>query len=208
MQGGQIINMKSKLLLIAFMISGITALIYEIVWARHLQLIFGSTIYAVSTILTIFLAGFAIGSYAFRNIADQSKNPALIFAALEAGIGLYGLIVFYLFNIISNIYVSTSNSFILQLILCAAALISPAILFGATWPLITKAYASQEKLGKDIANLYSFNSFGCFIGSIASGFILIPLFGLKTTSLIASALNIIIAFTIFAYFKKGGKNES
>ena len=65
-----------RLILLAFMISGMTALIYEIVWARPLQLIFGSTIYAVSTILTTFFIGFAFGSYIFRNLADNAKEPA------------------------------------------------------------------------------------------------------------------------------------
>ena len=64
------------------MISGMTALIYEVVWTRPLQLIFGSTVYAVSTIVTTFLAGFAIGSYSFRNIADTTKNPIKLFCII------------------------------------------------------------------------------------------------------------------------------
>src|SRR3989344_3568899 len=84
-------NMR-KLLLIAFMLSGMTALIYEVTWIRPLQLIFGSTIYAVSTMLTSLLIGFALGSYLFRNKADEAKSPILLFAKLELGIGLYGLI--------------------------------------------------------------------------------------------------------------------
>ena len=63
-----------KLLLIAFAISGFTALVYEVVWSRPLQLIFGSTIYAVSTILTTFFIGFALGSFIFRNISDKTKE--------------------------------------------------------------------------------------------------------------------------------------
>ena len=83
-------KMNRKFLLWAFAISGFTALVYEIVWSRPLQIIFGSTIYAVSTILTTFFVGFALGSYVLRNVADNSKNPVKLFAMLQLGIGLYG----------------------------------------------------------------------------------------------------------------------
>ncbi|MCH8003653.1 MAG: fused MFS/spermidine synthase [Nanoarchaeota archaeon] len=201
-----------KLILIAFMLSGLTALIYEVVWTRPLQLIFGSTIYAVSTMLTTFFVGFALGSYLFRNIADRTKNPALLFAALEFGIGLYGLIIIYLFGVLPSIYLSIANipGFqFLQFTLIFLVLIIPTVLFGATWPVVNKAYVKLGELGKDVGLLYSFNSFGAFVGSIAAGFVLIPLLGIKATIIFAALLNILIAITIFAFSrKKGGEHGS
>jgi len=201
-----------KLILIAFMLSGMTALIYEIVWTRPLQLIFGSTIYAVSTMLTTFFVGFALGSYLFRNIADRTKNPALLFSALELGIGLYGLIIIYLFGILPSIYLSIANipGFqFLQFVLIFFVLIIPTVLFGATWPVVNKLYVKLNEVGKDVGLLYSFNSFGAFVGSIAAGFILIPLLGIKTTTIFAAFLNILVAIVIFAYSrKKGGEHEA
>jgi len=203
-----------KLLLWAFLISGMAALIYEIAWTRPLQLIFGSTIYAVSTILTTFFIGFALGSFLFRNIADKAKNPTLLFSKLEFGIGIYGIIILYLFAILPSIYLSIIDlpgfQFI-QFILLFLVLIIPATLFGATWPVVNKAYSDLHSLGKDTAILYSFNSFGAFLGPIAAGFILIPLIGIKSTSIFAAFLNILIALLIFSYSKKlrkRGKNES
>ncbi|MFH1711275.1 MAG: fused MFS/spermidine synthase [Nanoarchaeota archaeon] len=201
-----------KLLLVAFMISGMTALIYEVVWGRPLQLIFGSTIYAVSTILTAFFMGFALGAYLFRNLADKAKNPERLFAFLELGIGLYGLIILWLFKIMPLIYLSLTEIpgiqfaqfFILFLIL-----IIPTTLFGATWPVVNKIYIDSGKLGKDAGKLYSFNSFGAFLGSMAAGFILIPVLGIKVTSLLVASINILVAISIFVIIKnkKGVKNE-
>ena len=48
---------------VALFFSGMSALIYEIVWLRLLKLIFGDTVFAVSTLLAAFMAGLAIGSY-------------------------------------------------------------------------------------------------------------------------------------------------
>ena len=197
----------NKVILIAFMISGMTALIYEVVWSRPLQLIFGSTIYAVSTILTTFLVGFSLGAYLFRNIADKTKNPLKLFGLIELGIGIYGLIILGLFKIITPIYL-TLNVLSLQFLLLFLILIIPATLFGATWPVVNKIYVRFERTGRDIGRLYSFNSFGSFLGPLLAGFILIPLLGIRATSIFATCLNLLIAIVIFSYLiKKGGENE-
>jgi spermidine synthase len=195
-----------KLLLITFMISGMTALIYEIIWSRQLQLIFGSTIYAVSTILTTFFAGFALGSFLFRNIADKSKNALNILILLELGIGLYGLLTLILFNLLTPIYLALGSP-LLQFTILFLIIIIPTTLFGATWPVMNKIFVDKEKLGENIGFLYFFNSFGSFLGPFIAGFILIPLFGLRTTSLIASSLNILVGVFVFFYVKMGVKHE-
>lgn len=193
-----------QLLLLAFTLSGMAVLIYEVVWIRPLQLIFGSTIYAISTVLTTFMIGFSLGSYIFRNRADKSKNPVLLFAILEFGIGLYGLIILVLFKILPSLYLSllfVPGFQFIQFVLCFAVLIIPATLMGAKWPVINKAYVDLDKLGKDIGLLYSFNSFGCVLGSLAAGFMLIPLLGVTGTSLFAASLNLLIAISVFVYSK-------
>jgi len=53
----------SALLLVIAFLSGAFSLIYEIVWTRMLTLLFGNTTYAVSTVLTVFMGGMALGSF-------------------------------------------------------------------------------------------------------------------------------------------------
>ena len=202
-------NKLRNLILLAFTLSGFTALVYELVWIRPLQLIFGSTIYAISTILTTFMFGFALGAYTHRDLVEKSKNPALLFAGLELGIGLYGLIALYLFTILPSIYLSLLNipGFqFLQFFLVFLVIIIPATLFGATWPVIAKTYSTIKNLGEDIGMLYSFNSLGAALGSIAAGFLIIPLLGITKTSLFATSLNLLIALIIFIIFRR--KNGS
>src|SRR3990172_13371905 len=182
--------MNRKLLLLAFAISGFTALVYEIVWSRPLQLIFGSTIYAVSTILTTFFVGFALGSFLFRNIADNSKNPLKLFALIQLGIGIYALVILGIFKILTPVYLAL-NIPILQFMLLFLVIIIPATLFGATWPILNRAYINPNQIGKDAGKLYAWNSFGSFLDPIASGFIFIPLLGITNTSILAAVLNIL-----------------
>lgn len=197
-----------KLLLVGFALSGMAALIYEVVWFRPLQLILGSSVYAVSTMLTAFMAGFALGSYLFSGYADKVKNPLRLFAFLELGIAIYGVLILFLFNLLPYPYMSlwemfhtNFNLFIfMQFLLVFVVLIIPTTLMGATWPVVNKAFVKKiGRLGKGVGELYSVNSIGAIIGSFAAGFILIPLIGIFNSSIFAALLNFIVALTIRYY---------
>lgn len=194
-----------KLLLLAFVISGMTALMYEILWVRQLQLVFGSTIYAVSTLLTTFMAGYVLGSFFFRNIADRARNPVLLFSFLELGIGIYGIVIIALFKVLPHLYLSMleiPGFQFFQFTLGFMIIIIPATLFGATWPVVNKAYVKRATLGRDTGKLYSFNSLGAVFGSIGAGFLFIPWLGLMRTSLLASILNLLIATAIIIIWRR------
>jgi spermidine synthase len=209
------INLK-KLLLLGFFFSGMAALIYEVVWTRPLSLIFGSTIYAVSTMLSAFMGGLALGSFISSKYADDLKNPLYTFALLEIGIGIYGLLMIWLFNLLPYPYLWVWNNFNLsfgvfsfvQFILVFLVLLIPTTLMGATWPVVNKAYIKHfEKLGKGTGTLYSVNSFGAIIGSWAAGFILIPWLGIKGSSIFAATINLIVGLTIFTLSKSYEKKS-
>src|SRR6266581_1183589 len=75
--------------LFCFFFSGAAGLIYQVVWTRMLTQIFGNTTYAIATVLSAFMAGLAIGSYLFGQIADRGKNDFLLYGILEAGVGVF-----------------------------------------------------------------------------------------------------------------------
>jgi len=60
-----------KILLIGFALSSMSALIYEVVWAKELAYVFGTSVYAISTVLTTFMLGLALGSYFIGKLADR-----------------------------------------------------------------------------------------------------------------------------------------
>ena len=70
-------------LLLLFVLSGAAGLIYEVVWARQLVLVFGNTSQAVSTILTGFFGGLAIGGFVGGRIADRVARPLRMYGVLE-----------------------------------------------------------------------------------------------------------------------------
>ena len=82
-----------------FFASGAAGLMYEVVWARMLTIIFGNTVFAVSTVLCSFMAGLALGSFYFGRFIDKYKNALKIYVFLESGIALLGFLLTYLLAI-------------------------------------------------------------------------------------------------------------
>lgn len=202
--------------LIAFGLSGMTALIYEVVWARMLSLIFGSTVYAVATMLTAFMAGLALGSYLMGKRCDEVEDLPLYFGLFELGIGIYGILfilalgyVQYPYFFLYKILHAHFWLFILaQFLLYFLVLLVPTTMFGAIFPIVSKIFTqNMDELGKDIGYVYAVNSFGSVIGPFLAGFILIPIVGIKNTALFAASVNMLLAFIIlrFSSLKEEGK---
>src|ERR1700760_3911600 len=80
-------------LLILFAGSGCSALIYEIVWYQLLQLAIGSNAVSLAVLLATFMGGLCIGSILLPRLKLENQHPLRLYAFLELGIGLYGLLV-------------------------------------------------------------------------------------------------------------------
>ena len=96
--------MNKKLLLILFGISGMTALIYEIIWIRPLTLVFGTTMYAVSTIVASFILGLAIGSWVAGRFTDRLQNPLKYYAFIQIIVGFFGILLLPVFDLMPKVY--------------------------------------------------------------------------------------------------------
>src|SRR3990172_2331179 len=93
-----------KLLLIAFVFSGMAALVYQITWIRPLQFLLGSTTYTISIIFSAFMLGLALGSWIITKKIETIKDLPKTYALFEIGIGLYGVLLLSIFNILPYIY--------------------------------------------------------------------------------------------------------
>ena len=194
-----------NIILLGFCLSGMAALIYEVAWTRLLQLVFGTTVYAVSTMLTAFMAGLALGAWLVGRYTDRIKDHLLAYCLLEAGIGIYGILIIPIFSILPYTYLSLFHTFhssftffsIFQFLLCFTILLVPTTLMGGTFPMVSKIYTKRmDELGRDIGNVYSVNSLGAVLGSFAAGFLLIPVIGVRNTIIVAASINIFVAILI------------
>src|SRR5262245_51867188 len=75
-------------LYVFFLLSGISALLYQVIWAKKLALLFGVTTYAISTTVSVFMLGLALGSGYVGRLADRVQNRLKVYFYLELGIGI------------------------------------------------------------------------------------------------------------------------
>src|ERR1043165_9309856 len=93
-----------KVISFCFILSGATGLIYEVLWARMLGLVFGATTLAVSTVLAAFMGGLALGSALAGRLAPRISKPVAAYGWLEIGIAVYALLVPILFRGVDDLY--------------------------------------------------------------------------------------------------------
>jgi spermidine synthase len=190
-----------KLVAACFFLSGATGLIYEVLWARMLGLVFGATTLAVSTVLAAFMGGLAIGSGLAGRRGAAVKRPIRAYGLIEIGIALYALGVPLLFTFVDNLYALIWQQFhpgffafsLWRFLLSCVMLLVPTALMGATLPLLSAALLrSNGPRSTSITRLYTRNLAGAICGSIVAGFLLLPTFGVRATIYVAALINILI----------------
>ncbi|MFQ5481170.1 MAG: fused MFS/spermidine synthase [Nitrospinaceae bacterium] len=195
-----------------FLASGATGLIYEVVWTRLLTLVLGNTHYSVATVLTTFMAGLALGSFLGGRWIDRRGDPLRVYAWLEGAIGLYCLAIPFFIDgalpVFRWIYSHFQEDYwllsLLRFMVCAAILIVPTTLMGATLPVLGKFLTRNTgQMGQEVGTLYAVNTFGAVAGALASAFVLLRFFGVSATIHAAAALNLCIAGALGLGIGKG-----
>ena len=196
-----------------FFFSGISGLIYQIIWTRMLALIFGNTMLATSTVLTAYMAGLASGSFSAGKYIDRKPRRLVrLYAILEGGIGIFALIFPLLLKGFSPLYTHLyqgleGNIVILnftRFITCFIMIFIPTFLMGATLPVLLKRFVKGTgSIGREMGILYGLNTAGAVAGSMACGFMLLKLLGMQGTTRVGVVINLAVA--LFAWFL--GKND-
>jgi spermidine synthase len=196
-----------------FFFSGAAGLVYEIVWMRSLSLIFGVTTYAVATVLATFMGGLALGSYLFGGLADdRRRSPLLVYAALEAGVGIYALFVPTLFQALRVAYIALAHlepPYALLALgrasMAAAVLLPPSALMGGTFPILVRFLVrSRSDVGRTAGLLYFINTAGALFGCLGAGFVFIERLGLVGTTRLAAATSLAAAAAAALLARRAG----
>lgn len=201
-----------------FAVSGFSGLIYESIWSHYLKLFLGHAAYAQSLVLIIFMGGMAAGSFIASRFSHRSKSPILIYAAVEAIVGLAALVFHNAFTgVVDLVYSALLPAIGAPMLgatvkwLAASLLIIPqSVLLGMTFPLMSAGIIRRypDTPGGSIAMLYFTNSIGAAIGVLASGFWLIKTLGLPGTILTAGLLNIALALVVWVLVRLDPKPDS
>src|SRR5687767_13402124 len=87
-------NLSPKIAYLCFFLSGLSALIYEVAWLNRIQLVMGHTVYSMTTTLTAYMIGLAVGALWVPKLKKSGINSLALYLLAEIAIGLYGLIFY------------------------------------------------------------------------------------------------------------------
>ena len=187
------------LLFVAFFLSGCSGLIYQTVWVRMLTRYLGATTYATATVLVVFMAGLALGSYLSGRLADRVRKHLVVYGLLELAIGILGLLAsFFVIEGVGSFYVTVhewvgdapATLLAARVVFVLACLLLPTVIMGATLPLMV-AYITRlgQHFQASLGWLYAINTYGAVFGVLVTGFVLLGQIGEQGALLVAGGLN-------------------
>ena len=131
---------------LCLLVSGVAALVYQVVWMRYLALFMGHTSYAVVAVLVVFMGGLALGNALLGSLADRVRRPLALYGWLEIVIGLYAWLFPKYFDIAQAKYFDIAREMGmggmaglgLKFAFGLAILFLPTVLMGGTLPVLTR----------------------------------------------------------------------
>jgi spermidine synthase len=199
-------------LYLLFFCSGVSGLIYQVVWVRSFGNVFGNTIYSASLVVAVFMAGLGIGSYLVgawsdRRYAAQPESLLRTYAHLELTIGLMGLAISALLPHLGQVsalissysrepdgwFALSTPSYLARAAMAIVLLAPITLLMGGTLTLLIRhlVRTDMSSSGWRIAMLYAVNTAGAALGCFLTDFTLVPAAGLQRTQMVAVDLNVV-----------------
>ena len=192
-------------LFLLFVGSGCAALIYEIVWFQLLQLIIGSSSISLGILLGTFMGGMCLGSLMLSRLISARQHPLRVYAALELGIGLLGLLILVAMPLVGGIYTTWGGEgmfgIVFRAIVAGLCLLPPTVLMGATLPAISRWVKATPDGISWLGFFYGGNIAGGVAGCVLSGFYLLRIFDVATATFVAVGINAAVA--LIAYVLAG-----
>ncbi len=193
--------MQRIVALTCFFLTGLTGLVYEVVWIRQAALAFGSTTLALSTILAVFLGGLALGSWWFGRIGQRSDRPLWLYGWLSIAVGLLAAATLPLFGaaeaLYGNLYRALSGEgaalLAVRALLISLVVLPATTLMGGGLPLLCRQFvAHRDRIAAEVGFLYGLSTLGAAAGAALTGFWLLPVFGMRAAVLAAAVLNVAV----------------
>ncbi len=184
------------LLLVLFVGSGCAALIYEVVWLQLLQLVVGSSAFSLGVLLGTFMGGMCLGSLLLPRYVSPTAHPLRVYGYLEIGIAVVAIAVLYGVPVVGNLYAASVphgySGMLLRGLLCAACLLPPTMLMGATLPAIARWIGRTGEGVSWLGFFYGANIAGAVGGCLLAGFYLLRVYDMATATFVAVAINLVI----------------
>src|SRR5215813_884351 len=188
-----------------FFVSGMPALVYQVVWQRALFAIYGINSQSVAVVVTAFMLGLGIGSLVGGWLSLRfPKQGIFFFAIAELGVALFGLCSLRIFHW-ASVYTAGANlGSVIIFSLCL--LLVPTVLMGATFPLLVEYLVLQNnRVGTSVSLLYFVNTSGSALASYLCAVVLLKNFGQSGSVSIAACANALVGGTAYLVARSAGQ---
>ena len=187
-------------------VSGAAALVYQVLWIKQLSLVVGVEVYAITTGISAFFAGLALGGWLFGRLADRLRRPVLLYAGLEVLVAVLGVAATLGMSLAAAPFAWLEQQIGLAAWVLPFALVGlPAVLMGGTLPVLVRALASDPRhSGKAGGQLYAANTLGAIAGTLLAAFLLIATLGVRGSAIFAAMLNLLAAAGALLWFQRQG----
>ncbi|MCL2024286.1 MAG: hypothetical protein FWG78_00710 [Coriobacteriia bacterium] len=204
-------NTKTQLLLIAYALSGVAALVYQLGWIRELSTMLGATAYASGIMLGAYMTGLGLGAVIGTVLARKELRHLLLASRVELTIAAFSIVAFLGIRYLPSLYFdwmrtvgaqSPTGFLSLQFATCFLVMILPTCAMGMTYPLIVRAVGRDETIGAVSAKLYAVNTAGAILGALLATFAFLPAVGVKGALLLAAVFSVAAAWLFRALASK------
>ncbi|MEO8100227.1 MAG: fused MFS/spermidine synthase [Acidobacteriota bacterium] len=184
------------LLVLLFIGSGCAALIYEIVWFQLLQLAIGSSAVSLGVLLGTFMGGMCLGSLLLPRLVAESEHPLKVYAKIELGIGVLGLVILFVIPLMDRVYAGIASfgwtGVTLRALIAALCLLPPTFLMGASLPAIARWIEATPQGVSWLGFFYGGNIAGAVLGCLLAGFYLLRVYDMGVATYVAVAINVAV----------------
>ena len=131
----------------------------------------------------------------------NKHHPLRVYAAIELGIGVCGVLVLFGMPLVSRVYVAALDhgvsAILLRSVICSICLLVPTMLMGASLPAVARWIKTAGEVASWLGLLYSANTAGAVFGALFAGFYLLRVFDMTTATFVAALTNICVAVISF-----------
>ncbi|HJZ72523.1 MAG TPA: hypothetical protein VKE51_12345 [Vicinamibacterales bacterium] len=198
-----------------FFVSGAAGLIFEMVWFHRSSLVFGSSVWAATIVLSSFMGGLAVGNAFAGRYARGRRELLRAYAALELIVAVTGLTLTYglppLAAVVARLSAGGGDAAVnaVRLAIAFTVMLVPATAMGATLPVLTGALVrSRAQFGPIVGRLYGWNTLGAVVGVVATETVLIGRVGIAGAAWIAALLDGLAAAVALQCARRAGSTVS
>ena len=193
----------ARLLIPIFFFSGLSSLVYQVVWQRLLTLHYGVGAVSTTLIVSVYMLGLGLGALLGGRLSERVKNGLLAYCGIELLIGIFGLASLPFLGVLARFTAGASHA--VSWLAMAGFLLAPTLLMGATLPLLVKCFNRiVHDFLRSVSLLYFVNTLGAAVGALLGAYLLISFWGLSAAIHVAVALNLLLAAAVYTITRVAG----